>query len=107
MNGTKSDAKQLEVLQRQFEQAVKHLKNHCDELNQKILTVVTSITVQQLTTWRPPAAGEKLPSASFKVILATRFVHFHHLIVFQQFNHAGAMQATQQAQRFDDRRFHE
>ena len=69
MNGTKSDAKQLEVLQRQFEQAVKHLKNHCDELNQKILTVVTSIIVQQLTTWRPPAAGEKLPSASFKVTL--------------------------------------
>ena len=68
MNGTKSDAKQLEVLQRQFEQAVKHLKNHCDELNQKILTVVTSIIVQQLTTWRPPAKGEKLPSASFKVI---------------------------------------
>ena len=68
MNGTKSDAKQLEVLQRQFEQAVKHLKNHCDELNQKILTVVTSIIVQQLTTWKPPGAGEKLPSASFKVI---------------------------------------
>ena len=68
MNGTKSDARQLEVLQRQFEQAVKHLKNHCDELNQKILTVVTSIIVQQLTTWKPPGAGEKLPSAGFKVI---------------------------------------
>ena len=75
MNGTKSDAKQLEVLQRQFEQAVKHLKNHCDELNQKILTVVTSIIVQQLTTWKPPAAGEKLPSASFKVIFLKPVSH--------------------------------
>ena len=101
MNGTKSDAKQLEVLQRQFEQAVKHLKNHCDELNQKILTVVTSIIVQQLTTWKPPGAGEKLPSASFKVIF-TLLLSIDS--VFRKFRLAGTLQAAQQAQRLDDGR---
>ncbi len=67
MNGTKSDTKQLEVLQRQFEQAVKHLKNHSEELHQKILDVVDSIVLGQLKQWHPPKANEKLPTASFKV----------------------------------------
>jgi vacuolar protein sorting-associated protein 54 len=67
MNGTKSDLRQLEVLQRQFEQAVKHLKNHSEELKQKILAVVNGIVLQHLNGWNPPKSGEKLPSASFKV----------------------------------------
>jgi len=34
-----ADARQFDVLQRQFDQASKHLKNHADELATKILQV--------------------------------------------------------------------
>ena len=61
----KAELKQFEVLQRQFDQAGKHLKNHCDEILAKIVTVVDTILNQQLTAWRLP---KQLPGPNFKAL---------------------------------------
>ena len=42
-----------------------HLKNHSDEVEQKILVVVDSLLSQHLSTWQP---SNQLPSANFKAL---------------------------------------
>ena len=46
-------------------QAYLHLKNHSDEVEQKILVVVDALLSQQLSTWQP---SNQLPSANFKAL---------------------------------------
>lgn len=47
-------------------QASKHLTNHVEELEQKILTVIESILQQHLSTWT--ASSASLPSANFRAL---------------------------------------
>lgn len=44
----KAESRQFDALQHQFDQAVKHLRNHVDELQAKILSVVEAILQQQV-----------------------------------------------------------
>ena len=46
-------------------QAFLHLKNHSDEVEQKILVVVDALLSQHLSTWQP---SNQLPSANFKAL---------------------------------------
>jgi len=59
------ETKQLETFRKQFEQAFLHLKNHSDEVEQKILVVVDALLSQHLSTWQP---SNQLPSANFKAL---------------------------------------
>jgi len=47
-------------------QATKHLSNHVEELEQKILSVIESILQQHLSTWT--ASSASLPSANFRAL---------------------------------------
>ena len=47
-------------------QAHVHLKNHSDEVEQKILVVVDALLINQLSNWQPNS--NQLPSANFKAI---------------------------------------
>ena len=46
-------------------QANMHLKNHSEEVEQKILVVVDALLSQQLSTWQPT---NQVPSANFKAL---------------------------------------
>jgi hypothetical protein len=61
-----AETKQMEALQRQFDQASKHLSNHVEELEQKILSVIEAILQQHLSTWT--ASSASLPSANFRAL---------------------------------------
>lgn len=63
---TQAESKQLETFRKQFEQAHVHLKNHSDEVEQKILVVVDALLINQLSNWQPNS--NQLPSANFKAI---------------------------------------
>jgi len=60
---TLAETKQLETFRKQFEQASIHLKNHSDEVEQKIVSVLDAMLTQQLQTWQP---SNQLPSKTFK-----------------------------------------
>jgi len=60
---TMAESKQLESFRKQFEQASIHLKNHSDEVEQKIVSVLDAMISQQLSTWQP---SNQLPSKIFK-----------------------------------------
>ena len=62
---TKAESKQFEFLQRQFDQASKHVKNHCDEIAAKIQIIVGTTFQKQLTSWKPPP---QIPSNGFKIL---------------------------------------
>ncbi len=82
----RAENKQFETLQRQFDNASefrpcvvmsttrhscfscsppgKHLRNHVEEIQQKILSVVDSHVMRHVSDWKPPP---QIPSAGFKV----------------------------------------
>ncbi len=64
----RAESRQFEVLQRQFDNAGKHLRNHVEEANGKILSVVDGFTARHIHDWKPPP---QIPSAGFKVCLCT------------------------------------
>ena len=64
-------SKQQDSLSRQFEQAVGHLVNHVQELDEKILSVVETILQQHLANWSYTVKGgqtHQIPSANFKAL---------------------------------------
>ena len=62
----------LDASFRQFDLAVKHLSNHADELEEKMLTVAEFHLQQQLSKWNPPNQSannaSSVPSANFKAL---------------------------------------
>ena len=67
-----SSTQSMDACFRQLDLAVKHLSNHADELQEKMLTVAEFHLQQQLSKWNPPtnsAATEyTVPSANFKAL---------------------------------------
>ena len=67
-----NDARQLDALFRQLDLSVKHLSNHAEELEKKMLSVAEYALEQQLSKWNPQAnttvAAPTIPSANFKAL---------------------------------------